>query len=129
MLIHMNSSLLVGNHSSCFAQGKLPWKRAPVSKELASTSNMSFCSCLPSIQVFANRSIMRRVSKHCLRQGLSRLALLGPSEGSVSNGYASLAARQPSEPQLPPCDYQPRPYNGPSKPEVLAMRKKYLSPG
>ena len=75
------------------------------------------------------RSTMRRVSKNCLRQGLSRIALLSPSEGSVSHGYASLAARQPSEPQLPPCDYQPRPYDGPSKPEVLALRKKYLSPG
>ena len=72
---------------------------------------------------------MRSVSKHCLRQGLSRIACLSSSEGSVSHGYASLAARQPSEPQLPPCDYQPRPYDGPSKAEVLALRKKYLSPG
>jgi alanine-glyoxylate transaminase/(R)-3-amino-2-methylpropionate-pyruvate transaminase len=32
-------------------------------------------------------------------------------------------------PSLPPFDYTPPPYAGPSKQEVLAMRKQYLSPG
>jgi len=31
-------------------------------------------------------------------------------------------------PQLPPCDHQPRPYDGPSFDEVAALRKRYLSP-
>ena len=31
-------------------------------------------------------------------------------------------------PQLPPCDHQPRPYEGPSFDEVAALRKRYLSP-
>jgi alanine-glyoxylate transaminase/(R)-3-amino-2-methylpropionate-pyruvate transaminase len=30
---------------------------------------------------------------------------------------------------LPPCDYTPKPYDGPSKEEVLALRRKYLTPG
>jgi alanine-glyoxylate transaminase/(R)-3-amino-2-methylpropionate-pyruvate transaminase len=30
---------------------------------------------------------------------------------------------------LPPCDYQPKPYTGPSADEVLALRKQYLNPG
>jgi alanine-glyoxylate transaminase/(R)-3-amino-2-methylpropionate-pyruvate transaminase len=30
---------------------------------------------------------------------------------------------------LPPCDYQPKPYTGPSAAEVLALRKQYLNPG
>jgi alanine-glyoxylate transaminase/(R)-3-amino-2-methylpropionate-pyruvate transaminase len=30
---------------------------------------------------------------------------------------------------LPPCDYQPRPYDGPSADKVLALRKEYLNPG
>jgi len=31
-------------------------------------------------------------------------------------------------PTLPPCDYTPRPYTGPSADEVLAVRKQFLSP-
>lgn len=31
-------------------------------------------------------------------------------------------------PQLPPFDHQPQPYTGPSAEEVLALRKKFLSP-
>ena len=31
-------------------------------------------------------------------------------------------------PQLPPCDHQPRPYDGPDFEEVAALRKRYLSP-
>ena len=30
---------------------------------------------------------------------------------------------------LPPCDHQPAPYTGPSKDEILAMRREYLNPG
>jgi alanine-glyoxylate transaminase/(R)-3-amino-2-methylpropionate-pyruvate transaminase len=31
--------------------------------------------------------------------------------------------------QLPPCDHQPASYDGPSRDEVLALRRKYLTPG
>jgi alanine-glyoxylate transaminase/(R)-3-amino-2-methylpropionate-pyruvate transaminase len=31
-------------------------------------------------------------------------------------------------PQLPPCDFTPRPYDGPSREEVLALRKRYVNP-
>jgi alanine-glyoxylate transaminase/(R)-3-amino-2-methylpropionate-pyruvate transaminase len=31
--------------------------------------------------------------------------------------------------QLPICDHQPRPYNGPNKAEVLALRQQFLTPG
>ena len=30
--------------------------------------------------------------------------------------------------QLPPCDFVPPPYTGPSKEEVLSLRKRFLSP-
>lgn len=33
------------------------------------------------------------------------------------------------EPQLPPFSHTPAPYEGPSKEEVYALRKQYLSPG
>lgn len=39
---------------------------------------------------------------------------------------AAPAAR--SELRMPPCDHAPRPYAGPSRSEVLAMRKKYTNP-
>lgn len=32
-------------------------------------------------------------------------------------------------PELPACAHQPEPYNGPSKDEVLALRRQYLTPG
>ncbi len=33
------------------------------------------------------------------------------------------------KPTLPPFDYQPKPYTGPSADEVLALRKQYMNPG
>ena len=32
-------------------------------------------------------------------------------------------------PQLPPCNYEPKPYRGPSADEVLALRKQFVNPG
>ncbi len=40
-----------------------------------------------------------------------------------------MPAVEPSEPQLPPFNHTPAPYQGPSKEEVYALRKQYLSPG
>jgi alanine-glyoxylate transaminase/(R)-3-amino-2-methylpropionate-pyruvate transaminase len=34
----------------------------------------------------------------------------------------------PVTPQLPPCDHVPRPYTGPSRDEVLAMRRQFTNP-
>jgi alanine-glyoxylate transaminase/(R)-3-amino-2-methylpropionate-pyruvate transaminase len=34
----------------------------------------------------------------------------------------------PMSVEMPPCDHVPKPYNGPSREEVLAMRKKYTNP-
>jgi alanine-glyoxylate transaminase / (R)-3-amino-2-methylpropionate-pyruvate transaminase len=34
----------------------------------------------------------------------------------------------PSRPALPPCPYTPRPYSGPSRQDVLAMRQRYCHP-
>ena len=31
--------------------------------------------------------------------------------------------------EMPPCDHVPRPYDGPSRDEVLAMRRQYINPG
>jgi hypothetical protein len=42
---------------------------------------------------------------------------------------ASMPAVEATEPQLPPFNHTPAPYDGPSKEEVHALRKQYLSPG
>ncbi len=39
-----------------------------------------------------------------------------------------MATAVPATPTLPPCDYRPRPYAGPAKDEVLALRKQFLNP-
>ncbi|CAL8465278.1 g4813 [Coccomyxa elongata] len=41
---------------------------------------------------------------------------------------SSLPAAELTDPQLPPFDHTPAPYEGPSKEEVYALRKKFLSP-
>src|SRR5580658_8170980 len=44
-----------------------------------------------------------------------------PSETAATN-------RSVTSIPLPLCDYQPRPYSGPSAEEVLALRRQFLSP-
>ena len=39
-----------------------------------------------------------------------------------------MATAVPATPTLPPCDHHPRPYAGPAKDEVLALRKQFLNP-
>jgi alanine-glyoxylate transaminase/(R)-3-amino-2-methylpropionate-pyruvate transaminase len=34
----------------------------------------------------------------------------------------------PAKPAMPPCDHVPRPYTGPSRDEILAMRRQYTNP-
>ncbi|HMA22138.1 MAG TPA: aminotransferase class III-fold pyridoxal phosphate-dependent enzyme, partial [Gemmatimonadaceae bacterium] len=45
-----------------------------------------------------------------------------PRTTSASRGQAG------ARPEMPASDYTPRPYNGPSREEVLAMRKQYANP-
>jgi alanine-glyoxylate transaminase/(R)-3-amino-2-methylpropionate-pyruvate transaminase len=39
-----------------------------------------------------------------------------------------MATAVSTTPTLPPCDHRPRPYAGPAKDEVLALRKQFLNP-
>lgn len=41
----------------------------------------------------------------------------------------SLVRSFSSAPKLPPFDYKPPPYTGPSKEQLLATRKKHMNPG
>nr|GMD51621.1 alanine--glyoxylate aminotransferase 2 homolog 1, mitochondrial [Ipomoea batatas] len=56
------------------------------------------------------------------------LRSLLPKCGWIGAPRAFAAASAASPPELPPFDYQPRPYNGPLADEVLEKRKKYLGP-
>ena len=61
------------------------------------------------------------------------LALRLPGAAASLRQFASQASPvfsgSPNAPQLPPCDFIPPKYTGPSKDEILALRKQYLSPG
>ena len=49
--------------------------------------------------------------------------------GAQQRAQASLAARDMSEPKLPPFAHEPAAYTGPSKQEVIDLRKRHLNPG
>ena len=49
--------------------------------------------------------------------------------GQQQRSQASLAARNIAEPALPAFDHEPAQYIGPSKQEVIDLRKKHLNPG
>ena len=36
--------------------------------------------------------------------------------------------RRRAAPTMPACDYSPRPYKGPSREDVIAMRKQFANP-
>jgi hypothetical protein len=59
------------------------------------------------------------------------LALRLPGAAASLREFASQASpvTGANAPQLPPCDFIPPKYVGPSKDEVLALRKQYLNPG
>lgn len=68
---------------------------------------------------------------------LARTALQAPfvhASASVLTGLRTFASEPATDhdkhiPEMPPFDYKPVPYSGPSKEEVIALRKKFLSPG
>ncbi len=63
------------------------------------------------------------------RSSLTRLGRL--AQGLPALRSLSSAAPEPltsAAPEMPPFDFTPPPYTGPSKEEVLATRKEFLSP-
>jgi hypothetical protein len=48
---------------------------------------------------------------------------------TVLKPWRAFSAQAQSLPTMPPFNHVPTPYKGPSKQEVIALRKKYLSPG
>ena len=78
--------------------------------------------------------MLRQQQTALLRLGSAQAAALAPNSGLVCGlwrGQSSQAAPvdTPVAPVLPPFDYVPPSYTGPSKEEVLSLRKQFLSPG
>lgn len=46
----------------------------------------------------------------------------------AASSASSRVAGAPAAPQMPPCDHLPQPYAGPTREEVLAMRREFLTP-
>lgn len=82
---------------------------------------------------------MAHTSRHALAFGLSARSyaaagLLGTTHSLLVEALRSFASQSAAQhdkplPQMPSFNYNPAPYTGPSKEEVIALRKKYLSPG
>lgn len=64
---------------------------------------------------------MQRIAHQALKRGRSGI----PTSRTIHASSAGAAVKA----EMPAFDYVPSPYEGPSKAEVLALRKKYLSPG
>jgi alanine-glyoxylate transaminase/(R)-3-amino-2-methylpropionate-pyruvate transaminase len=50
------------------------------------------------------------------------------AQTSPTSGAMREAARDMEAIQMPPCDHRPKPYTGPSRDEIIAMRRKYTNP-
>jgi alanine-glyoxylate transaminase/(R)-3-amino-2-methylpropionate-pyruvate transaminase len=69
-------------------------------------------------------------------QGLTARRVLSGRSSLIAQRWLSQVAQKEnpvqengvSIPKMPPFDYSPPPYNGPSAGEILAKRKAYLSP-
>ncbi len=78
--------------------------------------------------------MLREASTAVLHQLLPacRHALSVPACAAAAGVARALSALPETSsvqtPRMPPCDYTPRPYTGPSAADVLAMRKAHLSP-
>src|SRR5665647_3607548 len=54
------------------------------------------------------------------------IAPTSPPRERTMTGKGATGSRAPL--QMPPCDHVPKPYAGPPRAELIAMRKKYTNP-
>ena len=89
--------------------------------------------CRPSAHT-ETRALVRALTLSGARRTYMKISLNHDHAcaGHLRRGFAAASLPEQStqaDPQLPAFDYQPLPYNGPSKEEVRALRKQFLSPG
>ncbi|XP_076449217.1 alanine--glyoxylate aminotransferase 2, mitochondrial-like [Babylonia areolata] len=70
----------------------------------------------------ALRTSAGNIWKQASRQWRNTSPMQQPALAAASSTASGL-------PQLPPCDFEPQPHQGPSKQEVLQLRKEHLVPG
>ncbi|KAJ4715636.1 Alanine-glyoxylate aminotransferase 2, mitochondrial, putative, expressed [Melia azedarach] len=68
--------------------------------------------------------LQRQILKRTVNKAKARNFLCSP----FSTVPSSIASDDAAPPQLPPFDYQPKPYTGPSADQVLQKRKTFLGP-
>lgn len=68
--------------------------------------------------------LQRQILKRTVNEAKARNFLCSP----FSTVPSSIASDDAATPQLPPFDYQPKPYTGPSADQVLQKRKTFLGP-
>ncbi|GLU13177.1 hypothetical protein SLE2022_298220 [Rubroshorea leprosula] len=71
-------------------------------------------------------AMQRQILKRTADGARAKLSFYGCA--SFSTVPSSKAAAAVTPPQLPPFDYQPKPYNGPLADEIFEKRKKFLGP-
>ena len=63
------------------------------------------------------------------QHGARLLARVARAQGRGAASLAEPVETAVSAPAMPPCEFTPLPYDGPSREEVLSLRKRFLSPG
>ncbi len=77
----------------------------------------------------ADAMAARRTLAAALRALRGGAAAEGAAAAPPRRALAAEAAPARAAPRLPPHNFAPPPYTGPSKEDVLALRKAYMSPG
>lgn len=83
--------------------------------------------CIKSHFFHLFKSVVRLIAMISARDLTRRIALSRPGYvvDKITAGFRGVATNF----QLPDIDFKPEKYNGPSKSEVQALRKRYLNPG
>ncbi|XP_022741545.1 alanine--glyoxylate aminotransferase 2 homolog 1, mitochondrial [Durio zibethinus] len=75
--------------------------------------------------------LQRRIWKRTVEEAKAKLNFIRNRTISPCSSFSTVTSSTASDDaprQLPPFDYQPKPYNGPSADEILEKRKKFLGP-
>lgn len=119
----------------CPTRGLVGVDCAPLDLVLSRSRNESPCgiSNLPNeaLKPILRHWIAEIIVMHAVLNRCSRSGRPAPSVALAWVRWKSAQAFESSSkaPALPPCDYTPPVYSGPSKDEVYALRKQYMNPG
>lgn len=87
------------------------------------------CICAQISGAAAQACVARAAMRNIVRALSNAIRAQRHPAGLQQRTQASLAARDATQPELPPFDHEPVQYTGPSKQNVIELRKRYLNPG